>query len=407
MLSEGEKEAWMGSGVRTDAPSQVAMRGGWRALRSRGGAARRLVRYGWPPLGTLVALVLATWRHATFNHFTRITDFIEIGRRYGHPLGLDVLATSPIGYDGQYYYFIARYAGHAPASAFLLPALYNSRPLYPLLIRLVSLGRVGAMPWVMLGLNIAAVAGTVALFSWLLHERGLPQWLALVPGLFCGEALAVMRDLSDPLAIFWLVLALVGISRGRWLLVGAALGLGMLTRESTLPFVCCFAIPLVTRRQWGMLAGYGALALLPYGVWQLWVHKMFGMWGFGQTAQINTLVPVPFAGLASAPTHGFAILMLVFTGVPAVASIALGLRALASRPWHDPLLLVVAVAACLYGVLFTLQPGVHWLDIWEPTRLAAPCALFIPLLLPAGDTRPRWYAVPWLLISSLLLAFVY
>lgn len=397
----------MASGTRADVARRVTTLSGWWALVGKRVDVRKLLRANWPALVTLVALLLAIWHHAFANRFTRATDFIEIGHLFGHPLGLDALATSPIGYDGQYYYFLARFGGHVPDGAISLPALYHSRMLYPLLIRLVSLGQVGAMPWVMLGLNIAAVVGTVALFSWLLRARGLPQWLALVPGLYCGEALALLRDLSDPLAVFWLALALVGVSRGRWLLVAAALGFGMLTRESTLPFVLCFALPLVTQRRWRLLAAFTAISLLPYGAWQLGIHAAFGTWGLGESTQVNTFVPLPFAGLAAAPTPGMAFVMFVFTGVPALAGIALGLRALTLRPWRDPLLLVAAVAACLYGVLFVLQPGIHWLDIWEPTRLAAPCVLFLPLLLPAGDTRPRWYAVPWLAVSSLVLAFIY
>src|SRR5258708_7278648 len=127
------------------------------------------------------------------------------------------------GHDGQFTYCIARFRVDRPAP-FDWTALRSSRMLPPLLVRLLSLGDADLMPWVMLALNITAVVGSVALMTWLLRRRGLPVWLALVPGLYCGQALALERDLSDPIAIFFVTLALVGLERRRWLLAAAALG---------------------------------------------------------------------------------------------------------------------------------------------------------------------------------------
>ncbi len=377
----------------------------WRTTQRLRNVVRDRLRAWWPALTTVVVLLLAIWHHAAINGFRRITDFIEVGRQFAVPMGLASLATSPIGYDGQYYYFIARFPGRVPAGAFDLPALRYSRIVYPLLTRLSSLGQPSVMPWAMLGINVAAIAGTVALLAAMLRARGLPPWLALVAGLYCGQPLGMLRDLTDPLMVFWLTLALWGISRERWLVTAAALGLGMLTREAMLPFVICFAVPLVVERNWRLLALYGAIALVPYGVWAIIIRALFGTWGLSQTTQSSMFLPLPFAGLLSAPSAGLAASMFLVACVPALAAMGYAVYALRQRPWHDALLLAAALGALLYGVSFVLQPGVHWLDVWEPPRLAAPFAVLLPLLIPRAARRPGWYAVPWLMLGSVLIAF--
>lgn len=358
---------------------------------------------------TAFALLAAIGLHiVTFGY--RITDFIEIGRQFAAPLGITRLATSPVGYDGQYSYFMAAYPGQFPPGAFDFPALRYSRMLYPTLIRLFSLGNVAAMPWVMLGINVAAITATVALVGRLVTERGGRPWLALAAGLYAGQSLAMLRDLSDPLAVFWLALALFGVARRRWLLAGAALGFGMLTRESTLLFVICFALPLCFERRWRLLATYAALALGSYAIWQAVLRLCLGTWGWSESTRVNVFLPLPFAGLTSAPSPTLGVEMFVLACVPALCAIVGGALLLARRPWHDAWAFVVAIAATSYGIAVLLQPGIHWLDMWEPYRLAAPLALLLPLLLtllrPKSTQRKIGTFVIGLMLFSFLLALL-
>lgn len=345
----------------------------------------------WPAFLTTLALVGTLLRYAMAHGFQRASDFVTIGARFAAPYHLASLATSPIGYDGQFTYFIARFPGDLPAP-FDWTALRYSRMLPPLLVRLLSLGDADLMPWVMLVLNIAAVVGTVTLMTWLLRRRGLPVWLALVPGLYCGQALALERDLSDPIAIFFVALALVGLERRHWRLAAAALGLGMLTRESTLAFAVCFAAPLLFERHWRTLAAYLATVFLPYLSWQVLLYGWLGVWGFRQSSQTNTFAPLPFAGLAAQRDPRLLAAMVIFACLPALAAIVCGVLALVGRSWRgDALRTGAALAAVVYGVAVLLQPGIHWLDIWEPMRLAAPLTVLLPLLAPdAGSHVTRW-----------------
>ena len=385
-----------------ETPSRIASADATPAVRSA--ALRVDLRYA---LLTAFALLAAIGLRVAVLGY-RATDFIQIGRQYAAPLGITRLATSPAGYDGQFFYFMAAFPGRIPPGSLDVPALRYSRMLYPTLIRVLSLGNVDTMPWVMLAINIAAITATVVVMGHILTaHRGRP-WLALAAGLYCGQPLAMLRDLSDPLAIFWLAVALWGVSRQRWLVAGAALGLGMLTRESTLLFVLCFALPLCVERQWRLLTAYATLALGGYLVWQGLLRACLGTWGWAESTHINVFLPLPFAGLTSAPNLALAAQMVIYAGVPAICAILGGTLVLAHRPWHDPLALAVAAAAVCYGIAVILQPGIHWKDIWEPYRLAAPLALLLPLLLvllkPAVAQRRIVAFVLGLMIYSFVVA---
>jgi|GEM_PF-1394835 len=356
----------------------------------------------WPVALTLLAVPGALWSYAASAHFTRISDFIDIGHNFAKPMGIDPLSIAYWGYDGQFYYAMARFPFWAPPGSFDGTAERYSRMLYPALIRAFSFGSAPLMPWMMLLINLLAIGGAVALVGWLLRERGLPIWLALVPGFYAGQALGMMRDLTDPLSVFWLALALVGLQRRRWLLTAAALSLSLLTRETALPFIACFAVPLLVERRWRVFAAYVVIIFAPYLAWQTILYRWQGHWGLYDTLSSNGLLHVPFAGLVAAPDTRTLIQFTIFACIPAVAGVVGGLLALAERPWHDPLRLAAALSALAYGAAFTLQPQGHWLDIWAPMRLAAPLAVLLPLL-----ATPRWlrYGVWQALMALLIFSF--
>ncbi len=363
---------------------------------------RSLIALAWPVILTLLALPAALWSYAASAHFTRISDFIDIGHNFARSMGIDSLSIAYWGYDGQFYYAIARFPFWAPPGSFDGTAERYSRILYPALVRAFSLGKPEIMPWMMLAINLLAIGGTVALVGWLLRERGLPIWLALAPGFYAGQALGMMRDLTDPLSVFWLALALVGLQRNRWLLTASALSLSLLTREAALPFIACFAVPLLIERRWRMLAAYVVIIFAPYLTWQAILYRWLGHWGIYDTLSSNTMLHVPFAGLVAAPDTRTLIEFVIFACIPAVAGVVGGLLALAERPWHDPLRLAAALSALGYGAAITLQSQPHWLDIWAPMRLAAPLAVLLPLL-----ATPRWLRYGYWQALMALLIFSY
>lgn len=290
-----------------------------------------ILRDYWPALVTLVAMLFAIWVFVKQHMVYRASDFVLLGMHWAKGYHLEALATSPEGYDGQFTYYIARFPGYLPAP-FDWSALRYTRMLEPLLVRILSLGNANAMPLVLLALNVTAITATVALVCWLLRERGLPIWLALVPGLYAGQALALERDLTDPLAIFLLAAALVALQKRRWLAVAAFLSFGMLTRESTLIFAVCFAAPLVIERRWKMLAAHAAIVFAPFVVWQTLLYLWLGSWGVHESSIANRIVKLPFHGLVYTHSTHDAVQMIIFAGVPAILAVVFGALALWERP---------------------------------------------------------------------------
>ena len=101
-----------------------------------------------------------------------------------------------IGYDGQWSYAIARDPVGA-AAVLDQPGYRYRRILYPLLVRAVSLGQEGLIPWAMIGLNLAAATGCAALMAILLNRRQAPAWPGLVLVLSLGLVLSYRQLLEQ------------------------------------------------------------------------------------------------------------------------------------------------------------------------------------------------------------------
>lgn len=74
------------------------------------------------------------------------------------------------------------------------------RVAYPALAGALSLGSDGALPWTLLGLDVLAVLALSAGAAAFLRAEGRSGWWALAIGLSPGLMLALLRDLSDPVA---------------------------------------------------------------------------------------------------------------------------------------------------------------------------------------------------------------
>ena len=102
-----------------------------------------------------------------------------------------------IGYDGQFYYFLAVDPTHG-RDYMDAPGIIYSRIGYPMTARALSGGNPTLIPYMMVLVNIlAAVGGTLAV-AFFLRRHGLPPALALLYGFYPGLILAVLRDLTEP-----------------------------------------------------------------------------------------------------------------------------------------------------------------------------------------------------------------
>ncbi|MBN1994985.1 MAG: hypothetical protein JW953_19980 [Anaerolineae bacterium] len=239
-------------------------------------------------LGVTVAftlLVLAT------NQWNPLA-FVRLGTRYsqGDPHGT-------IGYDGQFVYHIA--LNPLNAAPYLdLPAYRYQRILYPLTVGLVSLSQPALIPWVLIGLNILALAAGTYIIGLLLARQRLSRWYAVTVGLFAGQLVSLRLALNEPFSLTLAIAALYAFEteRPRW---GACfLALSVLSKETALAFVGGYLFYFLLKKQWRLLTETGLISLGPFVLLQIVLWFAFGQIGLRSGGHGATAFSfIPFGGL--------------------------------------------------------------------------------------------------------------
>jgi hypothetical protein len=313
---------------------------------------------------------------------------------------------SPVGYDGQFFLYIA--IDPVAAEHYLdKPGYRYARITYPLAARLASLGHGehAAAALLLIGI-LAAVVGCWAIARYL-TAAGLSPWYALVYGLSPGLAIAVHRDVAEPLAwaLAGLGFALLGAGWRRMVGAAALFGLAGLTHEAALVAPVGVAIAVVLNRsaaqrrlRASIVLAIGVLpALVWRGILQLTVGELRP--GFAE------FEPLPFGGLIrggwptafNAPELVYAVLL------PAVIGLVLVLLA-RSRP-ATPALFTLGLAT-----LFVLSlPKLSFDGFGSAGRLGLGTVMTFLLCLPLVDPGRRTlvfvppaliWAASWMLIAG-------
>jgi len=222
-------------------------------------------------------------------------QFINIGRQY-HAKATSSLAIkharpidNRIGYDGQFYYFLAVDPQNG-RDYMDQPGVIYSRIGYPMTVRALSAGNAAVIPYMMMLVNILAVVGGTLAVAFFMRRHGLPPALALLYGFFPGLAIAVLRDLTEPLAFGLAAAGLVVFdpkSKRRLLMSALLFGAALLTRETVALFPAILALGLAVgagtasdwrdRLRFGNLvraAAFAELAFAPLLVWRHLLHTV-------------------------------------------------------------------------------------------------------------------------------------
>ncbi|MBV8911485.1 MAG: hypothetical protein JOZ05_00440 [Acetobacteraceae bacterium] len=276
------------------------------------------------------------------------TSFIVAGDAFTDRDRLDapirVLPNSR-GYDGQFYYrlgldpFTAEASGHGITLD--NPAVRGARILYPLLGWASSLGRHAILPWAMVGINLLGTAALAWIGAGIARRYGAPDWAGLVPALYPGFIVTVVRDTTEITAAVPMLLAVAFALRGRAWSAGLCAAVAVLARETTLFALAGFGLAelfrsVKARRLCPALAAYAVPACV-FVVWQaaILVHwrqaplngasqdlgpPLLGLARFFATA-IARIVEMPRRTPAwnGAVFSLFAACMLLMTTVPAAA----------------------------------------------------------------------------------------
>jgi hypothetical protein len=375
------------------------------------------------PLAPLVVVAVALLLTArTYYHeqhydikrgYARLAAFADIGTISGTHLGLQGLAmnNNPVGFDGQFFYFIALdpkqpiiCATHPPNCALdqAFGIVRAERLLYPYTAGLLTLGHPHYVALTLLLVNFLAILITAWLVGEMCVAAGASRWLGAAAALFCGEIMGFLRDLADPFAVLWVVLAVYLLRRERYLLFALAVAAALLTREQLILTIPLLYLPLVLRRRWRTLAAALAIGIGPFVALQVALRSIWGTWaltsGDTQGAGVGKgVLALPFHGLFDrGPQIEFG-MILAFVVVPLLFACGAAVLAL----WHDhqnvgwrgQLADPVPLFILAYTLLLSLTSWILWQDMWTPSRLAAlPVVLGVTVVarLPRPQLRASY-----------------
>jgi hypothetical protein len=203
------------------------------------------------------------------------------------------------GYDGQFYYAIARSPWRRHVGDIDGPARHL-RIVYPALCWLFSGGDGRRLLWVMPGVNLAAIGGIAGIGAWLAARRGMNPWWGFLLPLTLDSGLPVLRDLSDPvstLAVLGLLAAWLARAPGWSLLLWSAAA--VFSREQNAAVALTLLGAGLWSRRVGPATAVGA-ALALWGGWVGLLRACYGRWPF--LPGRGNFAP-PFSGLRYCATH--------------------------------------------------------------------------------------------------------
>lgn len=204
-------------------------------------------------LATALAVVFVVLRLAAFDgdvsRFVLAGDaFTDPGRA---PSSLHVLRGST-GYDGQFYLRLAL----APLDerervhgiSFPNDGYFRQRPGYPLAVAAVGWGDPSRTIAGMVAVNVAAFGAVAALGAALARRYGRTTWLGVAVVAWPGFWITLGRDLTELVAMTFVLAAVLSLERRAWPLATAMLTLAVLTRETTLLLALAVGVAAVVRR---------------------------------------------------------------------------------------------------------------------------------------------------------------
>lgn len=333
-----------------------------------------------------------------------VTRFVQAGSRFVDP------ATAPpsltvqpgTGFDGQFFYRLALnpFTGSPVADGIEidLPALRQQRILYPWLVWLASGGgRAPAVPWALVGVNLAFVVALGGLGGALSRTSRRHAMWGMVLSMYPGFAVTLGLDLAEVVASTFVLGGLLCMRRGKPVLAGASLAAAVLARETTLVVVAGLGVVWV----WGLVkhraSGVSLVTVAPpiavWGAVQAWLWASWGEAPLASGGAVN--IGVPFRKLATEvaawPGEGGAFaayhwLLLIALAAFVVASMR-SLRTSNALP-HEKAGFVLA------AILVPFLAGTIWLHYWASLRALTELFLLGALvLLSRPQTRVDRLAV--------------
>jgi hypothetical protein len=297
------------------------------------------------------------------------------------------------GYDGQFYYYLARHLAGRPDEVRYLdnPAHRYRRIGYPLLVRLLSFGITSAIPSALLLVNLLSVFASIVLLSVWFRERGIDPLYALLFALSGTLLYPLLRDLSEIVTAVFMIGGLLAYFRRRYWLGGFLLGYAMLTREVSLGIALVLVVDwLFLRKQKRSWITPLVSACIMVG-WHLWVFfrtnaATYPFRGNFGTPALAMLRHAHELFVARADVR-LAEQIVLATSVLIIA-LSIGIAVWEFTRSRHPLSL------CLLGYSFMplAQGAAVWVEPWSYCRMLVPSLTMLVLCFARSGSR--WYLLP-------------
>ncbi len=367
-----------------------------------------------PSLIVTLFYAAVLFRFAQTQFGGNVTGFSYISHNYPAPAIWNerTFVRSDDGYDGMFYYYIA----HDP---FIRTDLYRSfmdgwtayryqRVSYPLAVFALSLGKKEWIPYMMVAVNILAIALGVFFCAKISEFYGRSPYFALVYALIPGLFLSVTRNLTEPLQIACMCGGIYFyVCAGRYWASSLFLAAAVLSKDTALlvPFAF-FMIELLKNRQ----VRRAAIFLIPPILYFSW--RAYVVWKIGESAMphgdfknfggYHSLYPLPFVPFLriladkwatmkpfASINHDTVDLLLLTSSMSAI---------LISFREYKFLTNPISLCALLFALLgaFVANP---WIELYGYGRTLAPSSVLLLLVyLSRGDK------ITWIPLATGLLA---
>jgi hypothetical protein len=322
---------------------------------------------------------------AAINHYNAL-DFVHIGTVWSQHI-----ASGSWGYDGQFYYQLAR--DPFQAYQYMDNASFREQHiLYPLVVGVLSLGQVALIPYMLLLVNLLSIVLSVELLAHLLNRCGFSPWFSLALGLYFGQAAGLLFDTAEPFTYLLVCLgAWVLMEKSRVGLAALLLGLAALAREIAILFPIGYLCIFVVQKKWRACIQMLTLGILPLLLWLLILRLIFGRSGVTFTRPFEH---IPFAGIffyASAPKKFYLLLLLMF--LPTLAGWVLAAVEFYRKIWNGtepfwqrfhPMYLILLANL----LMITLMSRFSYEELISSGRIAT--GIVLSVLLYGIGTRQKW-----------------
>ena len=301
--------------------------------------------------------------------------YVHIGPRFA----LHVPHGAP-GYDGQFYYQIARDPLHA--APFLdHPAYRYQRIVYALLVAALSLGQANLIPYMLLLVNFIAIVLSTELLARLLIKQQLSPWYSLAFGLYFGQATAFIFDTTEPLTYFLICLGLFLLTRRRPTAAALCMGLAVLARETAILFPLGYLVLYLLQKRWQDVFRLLLLSIAPIVVWYIVVGLLFKTTGFTSAPSFQR---IPFQGLFFFYHDPIRFrTLVVFMLIPGVLSWVLLIREILQHRWKSASWLIWLLNLLLVSYMSPLS----YVELVSSGRLST--GLVLAMLFHGCYTRSK------------------